>query len=431
MKSFSFIILFILYAVCSQGGNINSIQKFFSGTNKVFHIKKQYDLKGDTLYIPEKSTLSFEGGSIENGTVMGPYGKKIYVKGQYKYKNANYYGEFFATDGSQLTYRLDKIKRPFKLYQPLMMWGNLKKGIEANHLNGSQGVFLVYHLRNIYNGVTKDSVSLYEPDLYNSKDNDKDIVDKIVKPLIESRVNVIGLMFHCESEWDDQYYSNALATNYNKYITHKVELLKKYFPNMKIIYISNEQPWFTASISHPRPSKFFYKEGWTTCLNDLAIRLHSIGMKVGFKFAGLGDGINSLKAMNKALIRNVDYFSVNFYPYSGTVDKQDLYNEKKIAGYVDQFKEYIELLKVNGKSSNITITETGILPYRESLPSPAQYKERAHYDNGVMDIHIRTIRMILSRLPYKIDFINYWFSDQLDKVTTRETLKRIYDGYLT
>lgn len=430
MKILSFLLFFLLYAICSFGGNINNIQNFFSGNGKVFHIKKQYDLKGDTLYIPEKSTLSFEGGSIENGIVMGPYGKKIYIKGQYKYKNANYYGEFFTTGGSQLTYCLDEIKRPFKLYQPLMMWNSIKKGIEANHLNGTQGVFLVYHLRNIYNGVTKDSVSLCEPDLYNSKDNDKEIVEKIVRPLIQSRVNVVGLMFHCEGDWDDQYYSNKLAANYNNYITHKVELLKKYFPNMKIIYISNEQPWFTVSINHPQPSKLFYKEGWTTCLNDLVIRLHSMGMKVGFKFAGLGDGINSLKAMNKALIRNVDYFSINFYPYSGTVDKQDLFNEKKIAGYVDQIKEYIELLKANGKSSNITITETGILPYRESLPSPAQYKERANYDNDVMDIHIKMIRMILNRLPYKVDFINYWFSDQLDKLTTKETLKRIYNGYL-
>lgn len=413
-----------------NGGNIKRTQEDFSGTGKVFHIKKKYDLKGDTLYLSEKNTLSFEGGTIENGTVLGPYGKPIHIKGQYKYKNANFYGDFFTEDGVQLTYRLDRIKRPFKLYQPLMLWGDLTKGIEANHLNGTQGVFLVYHLRNIYDGNVSDSVSLCDADQYNCKDYDKDIINRIVNPIIKSRVNVVGLMFHCEEGWDDGYYSNKLAANYQKYIIHKVLLLKNYFPNMKIVYISNEQPWFTVNVANPRPSKLFYKEGWTSCLNDLTLYLHSIGMKAGLKFAGLTDGINSVKAMNKALLKNIDYLSINFYPYSGTVDKKDLYNKQRIASYVEQFKLFMDFLKENGISRKLTITETGILPYWESLPSPAQYMEKKHYDNDVMDIHIRTIRMILNRLPYKVDFINYWFSDQLDNVTTKETFKRIYNGYL-
>lgn len=98
-----FLFLILLFSLSMYSGNITNIQKQFTGKGKVFHIKKTYNLNGDTLYIPEKSTLSFEGGSIGNGIVMGPYGNRIYIKGNYKCANSNYYGNFFLKDGTQLT----------------------------------------------------------------------------------------------------------------------------------------------------------------------------------------------------------------------------------------------------------------------------------------------------------------------------------------
>ena len=197
---------------------------------------------------------------------------------------------------------------------------------------------------------------------------------------------------------------------------------------MKIIYISNEQPWFRGVFSGAK--KQAYKSAWTKCLYGLTEKIHKEGLKTGFKYGGCEDAIASLNAMDKSLLKVVDYHSLNFYPYSGTKDKTDLYNKVSIRKYASQIDEIMDVIKKFHKNPTITITETGILPYRESLPQPWQYKERKTLDTEVVSINFKTLRKILVQTHYKVEFINTWFLSARTKVNNETVFSRVYNSML-
>lgn len=424
-----YVLFLLLCSIQTRAQKIEDIQHQFNVPNKVYVINKTYDLKGDTLRLPEQCTLSFKGGTIKNGTVLAPYGKSACIEGSFRYDKANYFGDFYTKDKIQLTYRLDSIKRTFKLYHPFAMSYTVKNGIDAYHLSGAQGAFIIYHLQNRYRGKTMDSISLFHDDCKYVKDNDKEIVDKLVKPLIANRVDVVGLMFHCEGGWDDAYYSRKMAKNYQSYILHKVDLLKKYFPMMKIIYISNEQPWFTGDVKGLK-NRDRYTKGWSDCLYALSTKLRKKGLLSGFKFAG--PDVKSIQSMNQKLIRSVDYWGINLYPISGDENKRNLYSNYFINYYSNGIKEFMFLLKSHQKSTQINITETCCLPYRESIPKPWQYTNLKLHDDDAVTITTNMIRKILAKVSYKTESITYWFLSALVKQynITRETMDRLYQGYL-
>lgn len=423
-------LLFLLLYLCLSLINISAgnIKDIFKIPNKIYHIKEVYDLKGDSLFLPEGVKLSFEGGYIKNGVIFSPEHSSVTVRGKAKSANSKYYGTFINAKGKQLTYRLDVIRRPFKFYQPFMLWSRVDDTVDAYRQNGCQGAFITFHLQNIYDGQTTDSVSLIKEDQLLFKDNDRDIVEKLIKPIIKNRINIVGLMFHCEKGWKDGAYGDKLSENYQKYILNKVSLLKKYFPQMKIIYISNEQPWFRGVFSGAK--KQAYKSAWTKCLYGLTEKIHKEGLKTGFKYGGCEDAIASLNAMDKSLLKVVDYHSLNFYPYSGTKDKTDLYNKVSIRKYASQIDEIMDVIKKFHKNPTITITETGILPYRESLPQPWQYKERKTLDTEVVSINFKTLRKILVQTHYKVEFINTWFLSARTKVNNETVFSRVYNSML-
>lgn len=423
-------VLFLLLCfIQTRAKKIENIQHQFNVPNKVYIINKTYDLKGDTLCLPEQCTLFFQGGIIKNGTVLSPYGKPVYINGQFQYNNANYYGDFYTKNKIQLTYCLDSIKRSFKLYHPFAMSYPVKNGIDAYHLSGAQGAFIIYHLQNRHKGKTTDSISLFHNDCKYVNDNDKDVLNRLVKPLIANRVNVVGLMFHCEGGWDNAYYSKKIAKNYQAYILHKVDLLKTYFPMMKVIYISNEQPWFTGDVKGLK-NRQSYTKGWSDCLYALSTKLHKRGLMSGFKFAG--PDVKSILSMNQKLIKIVDYWGINLYPISGDENKSNLYSNYFINYYSNGIKDFISLLKSHQKSTQINITETCCLPYRESIPKPWQYTNLKIHDNDAVTITTNMIRKILAKVPYKIESITYWFLSALVNQygITGETMARIYQGYL-
>lgn len=428
MKKFYLLLALFCY-ICVYAQDIDTIQQHFSQPNRVYFIEKKYDLRGDTLFLPTNCTLSFQGGSIENGTVMGPYGKNTYIDGIYKYANAKYYGDFYTKDNVQLTYRLDRIERPFKLYHPFALSYPVKDGIDAYHLSGAQGTFLIYHVSNRYGDISTDSVFIWGDDKKYVKDNDRDILEKLINPLINNRVNVVGLMFHCEGGWDDSSYSKKLAGNYQAYILHKVDLLKKYFPMMKIIYISNEQPWFTGNVQGLK-DKSKYTKGWSDCLYSLSKKIHKRNLLSGFKFAG--PDVESIISMDKKLIKSIDYWGINLYPISGDENKTNLYSKYFIDYYAKGIDCFMNLLKKHHKSIEINITETGCFPYRESIPKPWQYASFNLHDNDAVTITTNMMRKILDSVPYKTESVTFWFLGALiDKYgVTEETIDRLYQGYL-
>lgn len=418
---------------------VNSVQLLYSSKNKEYHINDTFDLKGDTLRLSSGCTLNFDGGAIKNGVVLAPFNGKVVLKGNYLKNEAKYFGDFYTDKGEQLTYKLDTIKRNFNVYHPFAPSYPIKDGIEAYHLSGSQGVFIIYHLSNVVKGKTTDNIVLNGDDQKYVKDDISEITNKMIRPLIANRVNVIGLMFHTEGNWNDSYYSSKLAKNYQRYILDKVDLFKSYFPMMRIIYISNEQPWFAPTKEPWNKSKFIaipkvkrYKKGWEKCLLSLTDKIHSRGLETGFKFANYDDGVSSVIQMNKQLLEKTNYLSVNFYPWSGDINKKNLFNKWQMDFYSKGLLSFVETLKSVGKSQPISLSEIGILPYRESLPSPWQYKERKMHDDNVVRIHIETVRRILSYMPCKTDFIVYWFLGAINKdigVTTK-TMQEVYDSFL-
>ena len=383
---FFFILPYLLYAK-----KIN----WSANSKGIYNINKVIDLKGDTLCLKNNGIILFDNGNITNGTIFSPYAGNIIIKGNVKQNNSKYYGSFYTIEGNKLTSVLDTIKRPFKSYQPFMLWTPVSDMITAYRMKGNEGVFLVYHLKNQFNGKTTDKVSIADCDKHLYKDNDDDIINSIIAPLKAERVNVVGLMFHCEGEWDDNAYGKRLSRNYQNYILHKVKLYKRYVPNLRIVYISNEQPWFIGENVEEKQRKA-YTSSWEKCLFQLSRKLHNMKLEVGFKYQGTTNAIRSIKAMDKRLLKTVDIHSINYYPYSGTAQKTDLYNMEKINGEAAYLDKYMNLLRQYKPNINLTISETGILPYRASLPMPWQYKDHTGYDPEVVKIHLKTIRLILT-----------------------------------
>lgn len=54
-----------------KGGNNLLTQNMFKQENTIYHIQYDYNLQGETIFLPKNSTLKFDGGSISNGYLVG------------------------------------------------------------------------------------------------------------------------------------------------------------------------------------------------------------------------------------------------------------------------------------------------------------------------------------------------------------------------
>lgn len=142
----SLIVLFASISLASLaketgGGSANScilkdeclITEQFRDENTVYEIRVVYDLRGGTLHIPANSTISFDGGAICNGTVVGDnttieapavdiFGSDVSVSGTWNVKEA--YPEWFGAKGDMISDDREAIQKAVNFGKTIILNGN-------------------------------------------------------------------------------------------------------------------------------------------------------------------------------------------------------------------------------------------------------------------------------------------------------------------
>lgn len=85
--------------------------------NTIYEIRYDFDLNGETIYIPNEVTLKFNGGNIENGKIFSN-NKNTRIENPPKmtdWLNSVYWGRFWDVNNNELTYKFEIINRPFSI----------------------------------------------------------------------------------------------------------------------------------------------------------------------------------------------------------------------------------------------------------------------------------------------------------------------------
>ncbi len=167
-----------------------SLIKQFSRPNTIYIIRNNFDL-GDSrgknpIYIPEGCVLQFEGGSINNGVVVGRntgiraglekiFGTDVSIKGSWNIVEA--YPEWFGAKGDGMVNDTDPIQKVFDYFETVNLTKNYRidkltirnsrilKSSSANTLYIQEGVVLGDRCSIIAPNLTLQSVSDKEIDI--------------------------------------------------------------------------------------------------------------------------------------------------------------------------------------------------------------------------------------------------------------------------
>lgn len=85
--------------------------------NTIYEIRYDFDLNGSTIFIPDNVTLSYKGGTINNGKIFSN-NRDTRIENPPKmtdWLNSVYWGRFWDVNNNELTYRFDPINRPFSI----------------------------------------------------------------------------------------------------------------------------------------------------------------------------------------------------------------------------------------------------------------------------------------------------------------------------
>ena len=99
-----------------DGKNILT-QDMVNQPHTIYVVQYDFDLDGATIKIPEGCILDFQGGSIVNGKVFSD-NKTTRIVNPPKITESNdkiFFGVFFDSNNGELTYRFEKINRPFEI----------------------------------------------------------------------------------------------------------------------------------------------------------------------------------------------------------------------------------------------------------------------------------------------------------------------------
>ena len=92
-------------------------QDMVNQPHTIYMIQYDFDLDGATIKIPEGCILDFQGGGIVNGKVFSD-NKTTRIVNPPKITESNdkiFFGVFFDSNNGELTYRFEKINRPFEV----------------------------------------------------------------------------------------------------------------------------------------------------------------------------------------------------------------------------------------------------------------------------------------------------------------------------
>lgn len=151
-----------------------AIQNKFSESNMIYKITKDIDLGNGILTIPDNCTLDFQGGSFNNGTIVGQNTKirtdKIAFKSNVKLKGS-FIGDvrtsWFEIDSTDCTDTLDSIFNAFKGYNIIIDEGVYNVSTKNLPREDATTQYSVFVLSSNTNVILNGTIKLLPNDLTN------------------------------------------------------------------------------------------------------------------------------------------------------------------------------------------------------------------------------------------------------------------------
>lgn len=272
-----------------------------SEPNTIYEIRYDFDLDGATIFIPDNVTLSYKGGTINNGKIFSN-NRDTRIENPPKmtdWLNSVYWGRFWDVNNRELTYRFDPINRPFSI----SLNCNREEDITTIRLKGITETEYWIELDVTSAGFELPEQRMNNMLLYKNKYNwsPKHIrmQNNRFKHAENSKGYVTDNVANNDSEKFIQPYYETTCT--------LIDWISKNFPLCEAIFLDNEDSWA------------YNNENWLNCYIRLAKYAETKGMlgsvvhnnfmcyenRLSIKNIGLNNRVNS---------DNFKIFGANIYP---------------------------------------------------------------------------------------------------------------------
>lgn len=364
-------------------------QEMVNQPHTIYMIQYDYDLDGTTIKIPEGCILDFQGGSIVNGKVFSD-NKTTRIVNPPKITESNdkiFFGVFFDSNNGELTYRFEKINRPFEVVGQVATTRASKEYWNARRI-----------------GINKYNIFL--PHVFSN--GEWSFGDSNIEEAIElyKKYNIFMYNIRFEVRTDD--LSDDRILEYSNMVKDKIDKLMANNIPVENIFLSNETP------------NVYNNYKWTSALIELSDWVRKKGYKSGIShYTGMPSSIESYGAPQEYNSANFDKYGINLYPSLSPKGNNDLGYKPKQSDIIkahNKFRTQFDYLVDRGYTS-MTITETGF----------------SEYNNGMYSVDDRTLPMdttgyiyitawkewlnILSHYASMIDSMDVWVSPEIDRTS--------------
>lgn len=364
-------------------------QEMVNQPHTIYMIQYDYDLDGTTIKIPEGCILDFQGGSIVNGKVFSD-NKTTRIVNPPKITESNdkiFFGVFFDSNNGELTYRFEKINRPFEVVGQVATTRASKEYWNARRIGiNKYNIFLPHVFSNgewSFGGSNiEEAIELYK------------------------KYNIFMYNIRFEVRTDD--LSDDRILEYSNMVKDKIDKLMANNIPVENIFLSNETP------------NVYNNYKWTSALIQLSDWVRKKGYKSGIShYTGMPSSIESYGAPQEYNSANFDKYGINLYPSLSPKGNNDLGYKPKQSDIIkahNKFRTQFDYLVDRGYTS-MTITETGF----------------SEYNNGMYSVDDRTLPMdttgyiyitawkewlnILSHYASMIDSMDVWVSPEIDRTS--------------
>lgn len=364
-------------------------QDMVNQPHTIYMIQYDFDLDGATIKIPEGCILDFQGGGIVNGKVFSD-NKTTRIVNPPKITESNdkiFFGVFFDSNNGELTYRFEKINRPFEIIGQVATTRASKEYWNARRI-----------------GINKYNIFL--PHVFSN--GEWSFGDSNIDEAIElyKKYNIFMYNIRFEVRTDD--LSDNRILEYSNMVKDKIDKLMANNIPVENIFLSNETP------------NVYNNHKWTSALIELSDWVRKKGYKSGIShYTGMPSSIESYGAPQEYNSANFDKYGINLYPSLSPKGNNDLGYKPKQSDIIkahNKFRTQFDYLVDRGYTS-MTITETGF----------------SEYNNGMYSVDDRTLPMdttgyiyitawkewlnILSHYASMIDSMDVWVSPEIDRTS--------------
>lgn len=294
---------------------------------------------------------------------------------------------FFDSNNGELTYRFEKINRPFEIIGQVATTRASKEYWNARRI-----------------GINKYNIFL--PHVFSN--GEWSFGDSNIDEAIElyKKYNIFMYNIRFEVRTDD--LSDNRILEYSNMVKDKIDKLMANNIPVENIFLSNETP------------NVYNNHKWTSALIELSDWVRKKGYKSGIShYTGMPSSIESYGAPQEYNSANFDKYGINLYPSLSPKGNNDLGYKPKQSDIIkahNKFRTQFDYLVDRGYTS-MTITETGF----------------SEYNNGMYSVDDRTLPMdttgyiyitawkewlnILSHYASMIDSMDVWVSPEIDRTS--------------